>query len=399
VKAAAEATLYGLPMMKFAVPTPAGGTSDGVSLELSTGFSSGLQYVEPALSYTTTLHTATVPIVGSLTGGTVQLSYYDANGGDVQGLIDPVQALPRAFPYPLAKVEQSFDSARLGDGSSVELLAVEPASLRRVIHWRWSGDPRAALAEIEASPARLPAIGVGEAAHAGAVWIDGKRISIRVVATVDAFPGMVAGEPLLVVPKMQLARAAAAVGITNPLEGANAYVWVKGEQHAVEAALGRSALAPSYVTSVDHFLQSADLTTAARTYGFLRVIAFGAAVVALVALLLYLHARSRSQLVTSAFLSRMGLRESRQAASVALEAAVLVGFAALAGAGSALLAAAPLISRVDPLSQYAPAATVDVPWLLLTGSLCLLVALAAVAGAAASVFAGRSELGEALRVA
>jgi len=95
VKAAAEATLYGLPMMKFAVPTPAGGTSDGVSLELSTGFSSGLQYVEPALSYTTTLHTATVPIVGSLTGGTVQLSYYDANGGDVQ--VSPLQPiLPRS---------------------------------------------------------------------------------------------------------------------------------------------------------------------------------------------------------------------------------------------------------------------------------------------------------------
>ena len=153
------------------------------------------------------------------------------------------------------------------------------------------------------------------------------------------------------------------------------------------------------MTSVDDFLENADLTTAARTYGFLRVIALGAALVALVALLLYLHARSRSQLVTSALLSRMGMRESRQAASVALEAAALVTFAAVAGAGSALLAAAPIISRVDPLPQYAPSATVSVPWLLLGGSLCLLVAVAAAAGAAASALAGRAELGEALRVA
>jgi len=324
---------------------------------------------------------------------------YVANGGDVQGLIGPLQELPRTFPYPLAKVKESFDGARLENGTSVELLAVEPASLRRVIRWRWSGDPRGALAKLDASSARLPAIAVGTAANANAVLIGGKRISIRVVSTVDAFPGMVAGEPMLVVPSARLARAAAAAGITNPMEGANAYVWAKGEPRAVEAALARSALAPFYLTSVDYFLQSADLTTAARTYAFLRVIAFGAAVVALLALLLYLHARSRSQLVTSAFLSRMGMRESRQAASVALEAAALVAFAAIVGAGSALLAAAPIVSRVDPLPQYAPAATVAVPWLLLAASLCLLVAVATAAGAAASLLAGRGELGEALRVA
>jgi putative ABC transport system permease protein len=323
---------------------------------------------------------------------------YVANGGDVQGLIDASQRLPRSFPYPLAKVEQSLNNAQLDDGTPAELLAVDPASLRRVIRWRWSGDPRAALAALQRSSAPLPAISVG-AGHPRAVSIGGRRIPIRVVATVDAFPGMVAGEPLLVVPSAPLSRVAATAGIANPVEGATAYVWARGEPGAVEAALARSSLAPFYLTSVDHFLQSADLTTAARTYGFLRVIALGAALIALVALLLYLHARSRSQLVTSAFLVRMGMSPSAQAASVALEAAALVAFAALVGAGSALLAATQIVSRVDPLPQYAPAATVDTPWLLLAGSLLLLVVLAAAAGASACLLARRGDLGAALRVA
>ena len=50
----------------------------------------------------------------------------------------------------------------------------------------------------------------------------------------------------------------------------------------------------------------------------------GEVAVHMAALLLYLHARSRSQLVTSAFLGRMGMSGRRQALSVALEGAVLL---------------------------------------------------------------------------
>jgi hypothetical protein len=232
------------------------------------------------------------------------------------------------------------------------------------------------------------------------VWIAGRRIPIRVVATVEAFPGLVAGEPLLVVPAGKLARVSREAGIRgDPLEGSTTYVWAKGDPRQVEPALARSAFDPVYLTSVDHFLQSAELTTAGRTYGFLRVIALAAAAVAFIALLLYLHARSRSQLVTAGFLTRMGMGRSSQAASVALEAAALVAFAALCGAGSALVASAPVVSRVDPLPQYAPSASVDVPWLLLGTSLVLAVIGAGAAGAVVSLVARRGDVGEALRVA
>jgi hypothetical protein len=324
---------------------------------------------------------------------------YVANGADVQGLIDPAKVVPSGFRFPVTKVEESFDSAQLDDGTHVELLTVDPISLRRVMRWPWSGDPRGALAKLAGSRAPLPAIAVAAPGGIDAVRLGGRRIPIDVTARLAAFPGMAAGEPMLVVSSARLTRVAAAVGLKDPVGGAYAYVWARGAPRPVETALAVSALVPSFFTTVEHFLQNADLTTASRTYEFLRVIALGAAVIAFIALVLYLYARGRSQLVTSAFLVRMGMSRSSQAASVAIEAAALVSFAAAAGAGSALLAASPVVSRVDPLPLYAPPSTVVVPWLQLAGSLGLIVIVAAIAGAVASALSARSELGEALRVA
>jgi len=254
-----------------------------------------------------------------------------ANGSDVQGLIDPTQSLPRRFPYPITKVLQSFDSVYVG-GSTVEAIAVDPATFLRVIHWPWPNDPRGAVRKLLHSRASLPVLTTNGARDTTAIDVAGKRLPVTVVATVHAFPGLVAGETLVVLPWAALRRAAARAGIIgDPLETANAFVWARGDTTSVELALARSPLAPQYVTTVAHFLEIADLTTAARTYSFLRVIALSAALVALVALLLYLHVRSRAELITGELLERMGMSRARQAGSVALEAAVLVTFAMLAG--------------------------------------------------------------------
>ena len=322
----------------------------------------------------------------SLDASSVEKAYV-ANGSDVQGLIDPEQPPPRSFPFPITKVEEAFGIAHLDDGSPVEILAVDPRTLAQVV-------PSSAARKLRDSKAALPAIASEEAAHTRAIDTGGKRLPVHIVATVRSFPGMVAGDPLIVVPQAELVRR-----VPFALGNANAYLWVRGDAKKAQRAVEHITPAPSFVTTVDYFLQNADLSTADRTYGFLRVIALGAAVIALVALLLYLHARARAQLVTSAFLARMGMSMRRQALSTALEAAALVAFAGTAGAACALLAARPLVTRVDPLPQYAPSAIVTVPWLLILGSFVGIVVLAAVAGAAASAAAARGDAGEALRVA
>jgi hypothetical protein len=322
-----------------------------------------------------------------------------ANGSDVQGLIDAQHAFPRTFPVPIARVVQTFDSVFV-DGSTVEAMVVDPAALSRVIRWEWPHDPRVALAALAASDAPLPAIANRATAHATSIEVGGRRIPIKVVATVDVFPGGVGGEPLLVLPADRLRRAERAAGVVgDPLADATTFVWAKGDPAIVSRELARSELEPSFITTVDHFLDGAELTTAARAYGFIRLVALAAALVALAALFLYLYARSRVQRVTAAFLRRMGFGERLQALSVAAEAAALVGFAALVGAGAALAGAAPIVERVDPLPQYTPGAALVVPWPLLAASFVALVLAAAVIGGIAGALAGKGEVGEALRVA
>jgi putative ABC transport system permease protein len=318
---------------------------------------------------------------------------YVANGADAQGVVAVSAVLPRSAT-PATKVVELFNVARLDEPAArpVEVLAVDPRGLRRVLRWRWQGDPDAALARLAASRARLPAIAVG-AGGADGVWLGGRREPLDVVASLHAFPGMLAGQPLLVVPLPRL-RAVA----PHALDGALGYVWVRGEGRAAARALARLPVAATYVTTVDDFLRRVDLSTASRSYGYLRLIAIGAAVIAFVALALYLHARARSQLVTSELLARMGLTRRRQAASVALEAAALVGFAAVVGGLAGVVSAHALVHTIDPLPQYAPAAFPVVPWAALAAGLAAVTVAAAAAGAAAVLFA-RGDLAEAVRVA
>jgi hypothetical protein len=324
---------------------------------------------------------------------------YVANGADVQGYIDAGQALPATFPYPLTKVLETFNSARLDDTSKqVEVFAVDVPSLRRVLRWSWAGDPQAALHALSDSPASLPAIAVGAASGMHRLLIGGGQLPLHVIGALPAFPGMAASEPLLVVPVARLIGAARAASLSDPLDGASAYVWARGSPPAVERALARSSLAPLYLTSVDDFLNRDELTIGERAYNFLRVIALGAAILALVALLLYLRARSRSQLLTAVLMSRMGIRPSQQAAAAAVEGAALIAFASVLGIVSALATASELISRVDPLPDYPPGVAAEVPWALLAASFVAVVLVAGALGALAAVTAG-GDVEEALRVA
>jgi hypothetical protein len=324
---------------------------------------------------------------------------YVANGADVQGFINAGDALPRTFPYPLTKVLETFNSARLDDTSKqIAVFAVDVPSLRRVLRWSWAGDPQTALRDLSDSTEPLPAIAVGATSGAHRLLIGGGQLPVHIIATLPVFPGMAANEPLLVVPVARLTAAAQAASLSDPLDGASAYVWARGSPPAVERALARSSLAPLYLTSVDDFLNRDELTIGERAYNFLRVIALGAAVLALAALLLYLRARSRSQLLTSVLMARMGIRASQQAAAAAIESAGLIAFAAILGIAAALATASELIRRVDPLPEYPPAVAAQVPWLLVAASFVVVVLVAGALGALAALTAG-GDVEEALRVA
>jgi hypothetical protein len=313
-----------------------------------------------------------------------------SNGSDVQGLIDQAHVIPRSFPYPATKVAEAFGAGHLASGHPFEVIVVDPASLMRVLARHWSRDVRSAVHALETSRARLPAVGVGVGRGRQPVTIGASLAVVDVVARVHAFPGMQPTQPLLVIPYRALS--------TRPVE-ALTYVWASGPPRQVAAALERSSLSPSYVTVLANLSRDRDVVNVTRTYGFLRIVAFGILLLALVALMLYLSGRERSQLVSSAFLRRMGFSQRRQALSVALEASFLVALATVTGLAAALVTAGAIVAHVDPLAQYSPAPVTNVPWALLLFSGLGAIAAAGSIGAVLTLAVRRSDVGEALRVA
>jgi putative ABC transport system permease protein len=325
----------------------------------------------------------------SLAANTLEKAYV-ANGSDVQGIVDAGRPPSTSFPYPATVVTESYGAGQFASGRSFELIAVDPPTLERVLAAHWPSSVRDAAHKLASSRARLPAIAIGAGRGTQDVTLGGVTRQVDVVATPRLFPGMVPGSATLVVP--------ARVLDASP-GGGYGYVWASGPPALVERALARSDLAPSYMTRATDVSRSADVTTVTKTYGLLRVVAIAFALIALVGLLLYLNARSRSQLVSSEFMRRMGLPERAQAASVSLEAALLVAFSTAVGLGAAVATSGLIVDRLDPLPQYAPSATTVVPWGELLGAAAAVVVTAAVLGAVVSIAVRRDGIGEALRVA
>jgi hypothetical protein len=312
-----------------------------------------------------------------------------ANGSDVQGIVEPTKSIPRSFPYPATKVADLFDAALLASGQPVDVMTVDPPSLARVLAPHWSRATRNAVHTLATSRAPVPAVGVGVGVGRHVVTFDGKPTVVDVLARVRAFPGMRPSQPLLVIP---------ATALTQQPGASFNYIWATGPPRQVKAALLQSTLAPQYLTVAADFSGTPDVQNITRTYGFLRTVAAAIVFLSLLALLLYLSSRERSQLVTSAILRRMGLSQPAQAGSVALESMLLVAFATASGLVAALATVGVIVRQVDPLSQYAPAPVAHIPWLLLVASAVGVTVVAGLAGALLTLAARRSNVGEQLRV-
>jgi hypothetical protein len=347
-----------------------------------------------ALTYALTLST-------TLSKSAAEKAYL-GNGSDVAGVVDVSATPPKGFPYPMAIVSSDYSDAIVGSGTTVELIAADPASLANVIHWdsAWGPDPRPLLSRLQ-RPAgrRLDAIATAGLESVRSIQIQGTPVPVRVVATTPAFPGTAAGTPALVVSDTGLRAAVKRAGLDYPLGGQVGYAWVRGPATAAARALADSSLGAFYVTGVGHILNSGPVRATTRSYRLLRVVAGAAGGLSLLALLLYLQARRRTQLIASSLLQRMGLARSRSIAAVAVEAAGIAFCAGIVGAAVALATAIPIVHHVDPLPSLAPPPVLVVPWMSVVAAVAAFTVAAGVLGALVASIVPRTAVAEALRVA
>jgi hypothetical protein len=326
---------------------------------------------------------------------------YVSNGSDVQAVVDPGNRITSPFPFPAALVEIDQYNASFPSGARVDLVAGDPAALRRTLLWGdgWKNDPRPLLPRLEtAGRGPLAAIATPGAPSADAIFDQGARIPIRIVGRA-VIPGTSPGRPALLVSREALRRVARRAGISDPGPQAAGLLWAKGDPKIIEPALVASNLAPAFLTRLSQILEDPSVGAAERSYRYVRVIGLAAAVLSLVALLLYLQARQRSQLIASALVRRMGAGAGSDAAALALEAGAIVLFATVIGAAVATAFAKPIVGHVDALPLYAPAPTYVTPWTALIAGAAAATVAAVCIGAVATLIAARSNVAEALRVA
>ena len=323
---------------------------------------------------------------------------YVANGSDVQAYVDPHFKVYTRFPFPVALVEVDELDVTLPSGQPVDLVAGNPMALARTLHG-WRTDPGPLLAKLlHVPPGTLAAIATPGAPQITSIVDQGVHIPVHIVGH-TIVPGVTAGRPGLLVARAALARFAQHDHFLEPALSADGLLWARGNPKTIEAALIPSDLEPAYLTTPQHIYDDPSVAATERSYRYVRLIGAAAAVLSLVALLLYLQARQQAQLIATALTRRMGLTRAGDVFAVALEAAAIVAFAAVVGVVVATATARPIVDHVDGLADYPPPASYVVPWSVLALAVVAGVAVAALLGATAVAIASRSDAAKELRVA
>jgi putative ABC transport system permease protein len=325
-------------------------------------------------------------------------------GSDVQGRIDYRTPLPDSFEMPTTRVVRVPSAVRMPGGRALDVLAIDADTFAGAAYWNdaFVGTPLPELLRELQQPqdGRVPAIvAAGEGLDVDELSIAVGEMRVDVIAEASAFPGMSSLNPLLVVDGDTLLET---VDLPfDPLNSSTASteLWVKGEPGAALRSLSRLEFPPNTTITAAEVKDIPYISAALDTFVVVNVLGLVAAALVFVGMLLYLNARQRSQVVSYALSSRMGMTdaEHRRALVLELTAMLLWGFAV--GAVLALIAAMYTVPLLDPIPTVPPEPIRVLP---IAVTAATAVALGALAWVGASVTAARSrrvDLGEVMRVA
>ena len=315
----------------------------------------------------------------------------------------PDEAPPGVTAGLPATVVRRFQEVRLTlDSRPVDMIGVDPASFASGAFWR-QGFADASLGRLlgrldQAPPGRLAAVLAGPAvADARAVDVGPVRLAVTAVATARAFPGMTSTDRSLLV--VSSAGFDAAAGRKRDQASWRTELWARGDPGAALAALRRAGQAPVAVTTAAGQMRTAVFVAQAWTFRLLSALGVLAGMVALVGLVLYAQARQRGRVIAYALTRRMGLSRAAHRRSVLWELAGLLGFAFLLGACLAVVAAAAVLPRLDPMPELPPGLGLELPGLVLGATLACVLLAALVGAVLVQRAADRAKVAEVMRLA
>jgi hypothetical protein len=187
----------------------------------------------------------------------------------------------------------------------------------------------------------------------------------------------------------------------NPLEhtGASVELWIRGDPLGIERALAETEYPPFLLTTARAVQDIPQVSAVIDTFVVLNVLGLAAAGLTFVGILMYLQARMRSQVVSYALSTRMGMGHGQHRRALVVELATMLAIAFAVGAALAIVAARFTVPQLDPLAEIPPGPLLVLPIALVGVSAIAGAALTWVGAAATNRVARGADLAEVMRVA
>ncbi|MGE5459140.1 MAG: hypothetical protein ACM3WR_00805 [Solirubrobacterales bacterium] len=323
-------------------------------------------------------------------------------GSDVSAQIAYVSSAPTDLSFPVTRVVQASEILQLPSGMRLDLLAIDPSTFSRAAYWNEGfGAPsldaltRPLVDRGGEGPLPIVLAGGGNL-DVNEVVLGTTTIPVRVVARVDAFPGLYSLRPLLVVDESALLDR---IDGPNPLASGWAELWAPGASARLLDALAARQV-PVYLTITAEEVR--DIPAISATIGTFAIVdALGtiAAALVVVSMLAYVRARQRSQIVSYALSTRMGMTHTAHRRALTLELGMMMAIGLAVGVALAVLTAAVTVPRLDPIPSIPPGPLLLVP---LRSIVVAAVGVALVSWVGAAVItrqARAADLDEVMRVA
>jgi putative ABC transport system permease protein len=327
-------------------------------------------------------------------------------GADVQARTDyGYEPPPPEFGAPYTRVTRQYQSGTFDTGVPFDLLAVDAATVTDVAYWDdgFADESFEALVGGLVPEDRTGPLPVIVARSRGAeptgIELASSTLPVEVIGEARAFPGMSSIRPLVVVDAQRLLEA---VGDdVNPLDvpGASTELWIRGSVSEAMVALSTLPYVPSIVLTTEEVKDIPHIAAVIDAFLVMNVLGLAAAFLVLAAIVMYLQARQRSQVVSYGLSLRMGMDGKGHRRAVAAELVAMLAVAGLVGVGLAIVAARLVVPLLDPLAAVPPD---PIPVIPLVSVLVLPVVLAFVVILGARLTERRAravDLGQVMRLA
>ncbi len=298
---------------------------------------------------------------------TVNAKSHVAIGSDVAVSVPGTAAVPQDPELSITRVVRASGTLFPGE-VPVDVLGVDPSTFPEAAFWDDNFSDRSLghlLEGLQDGGKRLPVIlaGAPVTQPRGALAESGLEIPLSIVGEASTFPGLSFSRPLVISDADTLTRMVRAEDDAS--FSSSEELWIEGDRRTIAGFLEANQLDVYAVTTAEEITAQVGLKSVTWTFDFLQALGMMAGFVVLMTMALYLQAEQRTREIAYGVARRMGLRRAAHGVAMALELLGMLAASLLFGVALALVSAAVLVGRMDPLPDLPPSPLFDSPSSLL----------------------------------